>query len=161
MVYETNLQSEVYLNDNLKSSNMDSPGRYPYKSFYYVSNDTLKIDGGYGLFGSFGTSIHLIDNKAEVYLLLAADDFPQYASTQDGPLQLRLEVPTKESSLVLSNIPEPEEGGVVYGKVSFESEEFYQGVQAAEGEQAEPRKKGRMNMIIYFKSGFVDLEKGF
>ena len=134
--------------------------KMPFRSFFYARDDTISIDGAYGLFGGFGFSIKFIDKKPIIYHLLAGDDFPEYSKTKEGKLEYRIEVPCSNSSLILSRFPELNEE-IIYGFVEFNSEKYYQIMKTyEEGEsETEQRNEIRMNMKIYFKSKYIDLGK--
>ncbi len=43
--------------------------------------------------------------------------------------------------------------------VEFESDNYYQSGPMINNKEIEPRKKVRMNMKVYFKSMYLDMEK--
>lgn len=159
LIYDTPIIADYYENDSLVNSTKNDKQLMLFKSFYYSFNDTLTIDGFYGLFGGFGFSIKFIENKPIVYHMLASDEFPTYSMTQNGKLELRIEVPCNNTMLTLSKDPNLKEEEILYGKVEFESEEYYQRGVTINGKEVEERKKINMNMKIYFKSKFLNLEK--
>ncbi|TKD61431.1 hypothetical protein [Flavobacterium sp. ASW18X] len=159
LVYDNVLLANFYENDSLIVSTIGKERKMPFKSFYYVKNDTISIDGAYGLFGGFGFSIKFVGNKPMVYHMLAGDDFPEYSESADGQLKFRIEVQCTESTLTLSKFPEPNMNDVIYGIVEFKSKDYYSGAMLVDNEEHGERKKTRMDMKIYFKSKFVDFEK--
>lgn len=158
LIYNNILTTDYYENDSLLSTTNSQIQAMPFKSFFYPQNDTTVIDGAYGLFGGFGFSIKLINKEAIIYHMLAGDDFPVYSLTKEGELKYRIEVPTTKAKLTLSKIPILEEEEIVYGIVEFDSNEYYQSGVILDGEEIEERRKIRMNMKIYFKSKFIDIE---
>ena len=159
LAYENLLIADYYLEDSLMVSLRNEENRLPFKSFFYTQGDTLSIDGAYGLFGGFGFSIKFIDNRPIVYHLLAGDEFPVYSMTETGELQLRIEVPCTNTKLTLSKEPELKESEILYGVVEFESKDYYQGLGEIHGMEAKRRDRIRMDMKIYFKSKYLDLNK--
>ncbi|MEO9659795.1 MAG: hypothetical protein ABJL43_00275 [Maribacter dokdonensis] len=159
LVYDNVLLANFYENDSLIVSSMEKKSKMPFKSFYYVKNDTISIDGAYGLFGGFGFSIKFVDNKPVVYHMLAGDDFPEYSETLEGELKFRIEVPCIESNLTLSKFPESKKDDIIYGILEFKSKEYYSGAMLVDEEEHGVRKKTRMDMKVYFKSKFVDFKQ--
>jgi hypothetical protein len=158
LIYETPMITDYFVNDSLTvSTKGDKTGLF--KSFYYKMNDTISIDGAFGLFGGFGFSIKLIDKKPMVYALMAADEIPIYSLTKSDSLELRIEVPCENVKLILSKYPKLKSDKVIYGYLELESSEFYQGKPTFGREETEERTKLKMNMKVYFKSKFLDIEK--
>lgn len=158
LIYETPETVEFFVNDSLAmSTNGDKADLF--KSFYYEKNDTISIDGAFGLFGGFGFSIKLIDKKPFVYTLMAADEIPIYSLTKSDSLELRIEVSCKNVKLILSKQPKLKSEEIVYGYLEFESSEFYQGNPIFGRKETQERIKLKMNMKVYFKSKFIDIEK--
>ena len=158
MIYETPKIIEFFVNDSLTMSTKGDKTDL-FKSFYYKLNDTISIDGAFGLFGGFGFSIKLIDKKPMVYTLLAADEIPIYSLNKSDSLKLRIEVPCKNVKLILSEQPILKSDKIIYGYLEFESSEFYQGKPTFGREETEERTKLKMNMKVYFKSKFLDIDK--
>ncbi len=158
LIYDNILITDYYEDDSLVMSTKKNKQKMPFKSFFYARNDTVTIDGAYGLFGGFGFSIKFIDDKPIVYYMAAGDDFPTYSMTKDGGLEYRIEVPCTNTKLTLSSIPELKEEEIIYGMVEFESGEYYQSGASVDGKEIEDRKKIRVDMKIYFKSKFLDVE---
>lgn len=144
----------VYVND--KVTVKTDGEQQPFKSFYYWNKqrDTLRIDGGFGFFGGFGFTIEIVNGKATLYHLLASDEFPSYAYNEKDSLIFRLEVPCSDAKIVLSEIPDSVKKPVVYGFVEFRSKEYFFSEGTMNDEEILPRKKQRMDMKIYFKSGY-------
>jgi len=159
LIYDNSMIADYFEDDSLVMSTKNEKRKMPFKSFFYSQNDTLAIDGAYGLFGGFGFSIKFIDKEPVIYHMLAGDDFPTYSMTKNGDLELRIEVPCSNTKLTLSKYPDLKEGEIVYGVVEFESGEYYQSGGTVNGKEIEERKKIRMDMKIYFKSKFLDIEK--
>lgn len=159
LVYENTVIVDSYENDSLFMTATGEEQKMLFKSFFYTLNDTIVIDGSFGLFGSIGFSIKFIDDKPIVYHLLTGDDFPVYSMTREGNLQFRIEVPCKNTRVVLSKIPELKEEEVIYGFVAFESDDYFQSSSAIDGNEKEERKKISMNMQVYFKAKFLDIER--
>ena len=91
--------------------------------------------------------------------MLLGDEFPIYSKTKNGELKFIIEVPCTKTKLILSKQPELKEGEIIYGFVEFESDEYYQSGGSVDGKEIEERKKVRMNMKVYFKSKYIDIEK--
>ncbi|MEM8584802.1 MAG: hypothetical protein AAGF87_11060 [Bacteroidota bacterium] len=158
LIYNNPLAVDYYENDSLVATSKNEPTEAIFRSFYYYQNDTLVIDGMYGLFGGFGFSIKIVENQAETYHLVAGDDFPAHSLTIDGDLQLRVEVPCIGTKLILSKLPEPNGQEIIYGLVEFESVDYFHRGTIVEGEEVEARSKVRMDMKVYFKSKFLNIE---
>lgn len=124
-----------------------------FKSWYSFKGDTLEIEGAFGLFGSFGFFIQLVNEKVSVYHMLSADDSPYYSYTPEGPIRMRLEVPCRSFRLVLSEIPNRESLPELFGRVEFVSEPYYSGASVSQV------TRQSVQMKIYFRSRYFDLSK--
>ena len=122
-----------------------------------MENDTLGIDGAFGLFGGIGFSIKIINGKAKLYHMLSADDFPYYAYEENDDLIFRLEVPCNETEIILSEIPDSISNQTIYGYVAFKSDNYYISSGSADGQEILPRKRQSADMKIYFKSSKLNL----
>lgn len=152
LMYEAPIILDLYVNDTLTISEKGKVNKL-FKSFYYKQNDSVvSIDGAFGMFGGFGFSIKLVDEKPTVYALMAADEIPIYSLTKKGVAKLRIEVPCKNVKLVLSEQPKLQSKEVVSGYVEFESDDFYERIL-----NSNKRVKKRVKMKTYFKSLFYDL----
>lgn len=158
LIYENKLIGEFYEDDKLIGTISEEDNRMnTFKSSYYWRGDTVVIDGAFGLFGGIGFTMKIVNGKATVYHLLFSDDFATYAFNEKDSLQFRLEVPCKETVMVISEIPDIKNKQTIYGYVEFESDDYYSCSALASGKEIKPRKKQRTNMKIFFKSGFLDL----
>jgi len=156
-LYANSIVADLYENDSLYFSNTSLNKRLPFKCFYLWQNNSLGINGSYGIFGGTGFYINIKDNEATLYHMLSADDFPMYAYTPKDKLIMRLEVPCTETKIVLSEIPDQSKKQVIYGYVEFKSHDYYSaGGAFAEGEVPD-RKKCRSDMKIYFRSSFLNI----
>lgn len=154
-LYSNSISSESYQDDILSFTTNEATKKIIFKSFYYWFGDTLSIDGAYGMFGGTGFCIKIIKGKAQVYHLLASDDFPTYAYTEKDSLIYRLEVPCTDTKIILSELPDSAQQQIIYGYVEFKSKDFYSSTGSADGKEDLPRIKSRNNMKIYFKSGYM------
>lgn len=152
-VYNTSFLIDSYENDSSVMFNNDPRKKNLFKSFYHWINDTLTIEGSFGLFGGGGFSLKIKDDEATLYHLISSEDFPSYAYTAKSPLEDRLEVPCTNTRIVLSEIPDSVNVQLVYGYVEFKSTEFY-----SLDTENDRRIKKRNNMKIYFRSSFLDLD---
>lgn len=159
VMYENTLIADYFENDELIMSTKGKEKKLPFKSFYYNHNDTIIIDGAYGMFGGFGFSIKIKDGEAHVFHMLASDEYPTYALHKNDSLEFRIEVPCTNTQLTLSKMPELKEREVLYGLVEFESGNYYQSGPLVSNKEIESRKKVRMNMKVYFKSVYLDTDK--
>ncbi|MGB5821069.1 MAG: hypothetical protein WBG90_16405 [Saonia sp.] len=66
LVYENVLFANFYEKDSLVVSTVEKERIMPFKSFYYVQNDTISINGACGLFGGFRFSIEFVEDKREL-----------------------------------------------------------------------------------------------
>jgi hypothetical protein len=77
LIYNNLMLVDLYTNDKLEFSLSEKDNKSTvFKSFYYWENDTLGIDGAFGLFGGTGFSIKIVKGNAKLYHMLASDDFP-------------------------------------------------------------------------------------
>lgn len=159
LIYENPLLAEYYEDDSLTISTKNQDKKLIFKSFFYDHNDTLTIEGAYGMFGGFGFSIKINADEATIFHMLASDEFPTYSMNKNDSLKFRIEVPCTNSSLTLSKIPKMKAGEIIYGMVEFESGDYYQSGLMVDNKEIEPREKVRMNMKVYFKSMYLDLNK--
>ena len=159
LVYDNILIADFYESDSISFSTKNSEKKMPFKSFFYKRNDTISIDGAYGLFGGFGFSLKIIDNKPTLYHMLAGDDFPMYAMTEDGDLKFRIEVPCSDAKIILSKIPEAKDKEIIYGVVEFKSDPFYEAISINKDGDSNGRKKNQVAMKIYFKSRYYDFDQ--
>ncbi len=158
LIYNNRMLIDLYENDKLNISLKEQDNKSTvFKSFYYWQSDTLSIDGAFGLFGGTGFSIKIIKGEATLYHMLASDEFPSYSYKEKDSLIFRLEVPSSNTKIVLSDIPDSTKHQVVYGYVEFKSGDYYASSGSADEEEILPRKKLRANMKIYFKSSKLDL----
>lgn len=153
LIYENRMYADMYVDDRLIISTSSPYERNIFKSFYFWQGDTLFIEGGFGLFGAMGFTIKIVNDKATVYHMLSADDFPYYAYTEKSDLLYRLEVPCTETKIILSEIPDSTKKQIIYGYVEFNSGEYYYAPTTPDGQKLLSRKKARNDMKIYFKSG--------
>lgn len=159
LIYENTLIIDYFENDSLTISTKGKDKKVVFKSFFYNYNDTLTIDGAYGLFEGVGFSIKIKNNKATVYHMLASDEFPSYSINENDSLEYRIEVPCTNTKLTLSKRPKLKNGEIIYGMVEFESENYYQSGPMSDEKEIGPRKKIRMNMKIYFKSMYLNIDQ--
>jgi len=155
LMYNSQMIVDFYLGDTLIISTRDKEIKRASKSFYYWRNDTLTIDGAFGLFGGFGFTIKIVNGHATLYHLLASDEFPSYAYNENDRLIPRLEVPCTETKIILSELPDPKKKQLIYGYVEFKSSNFYSSNGSIDGKEIKPRNKNRNNMKMYFKSGIT------
>lgn len=158
LIYDNLMLVDYFEHDSLLVSTRDTGQTHIFKSFFYEKDDTLSIDGFYGLFGGFGFSIKIKNDQATVYHLLAADEFPTFSRTEKSSLLLRMEVPCTNTSLTLSRMPVLSPGEVIYGVVTFDSDSYYQSGPVVDEQEMEPRTKMRMNMKVYFKARYMPIE---
>jgi len=156
-IYESKVAIEFYENDSLILSTMNNPKSIISKSFYYWRGDTLTVDGGIGLAVGAGFSIKLIMNKATVYHMVSSDEFPLYAYGETTDIIYRLDVPCRDFTVVLSELPKRGGKQIIYGYVEFESDKYFTRQRIEDGKEIGPRKKSRSNMKMYFRSGPSDL----
>lgn len=158
LVYNNVMMVNYYENDSLKVSfDEDDDKKQVFKSFYYTRHDTIIIDGAFGLFGGEGFSIHLVNNKATLFLMVASDEFATYAYQEDDPLTDKLEVPCTDTKIILSEIPSMDKNVTIYGYCEFKSNDYYSSRGFADGHEILPRVKQRAEFSIYFKSNKLAL----
>ena len=151
LIYSNRIFADFYENDSLKVSTKDTIAYQVFKSYYYWQADTLRIEGTYGIFGGVGFSIKASKNDTSIFLMLASDEFPQFSLNADDSLVFLLDVPCKNTKIVLSEIPDSLKKQTIYGYVEFSSNSYFHTQGSLEGKEILPRVKGRNNMKIYFK----------
>jgi len=156
-VYANSIFIESFENDSLIFRSIDSSKKQIFKSFYLWKNDTLTIDGAFGLFGGFGFGIDIYKNIATLYHMLSADDFPEYAYNEKDSLRFRLQVPCTDTKIILSEIPDSTKSQVIYGYVEFKSANYFADNGQQDGREILPRQRLRNNMRIYFRSSKLSL----
>jgi hypothetical protein len=165
-VYYNRLYANMYENDKLILSTKDSAAMNRYfQSFYYWQDDTLVIDGTFGLLGGYGFSLKIHKGKAQLYYLVTTDEnWYCYAYTEKSRLLTRLEVPCTNTSIILSEIPGPM-NQTIYGYVKFKSDPYFVNKNLGEKffkedvkdedvkmEDYLDRVRARADMKIYFRS---------
>lgn len=156
-IYANCFAGSVEVNDSLVSHVTEADARKSvFKSFYGFVDDTLVIDGGYGFFGGFGFTARVAGGRADVRHLAAADEEPLYTAGPTDTLCFRLEVPCTGVRFVLSQPPDPNAAGPIYGYVEFSSNVYYSGKGAVDGVEVLPRDRCRMAMRIHFRSVRID-----
>lgn len=156
-IYDNSLLGEFFENDSLSFSNDDINKKIIFKSFYFWRDNELGINGAFGLFGGTGFYIKILNNKATLYHLLSSDDFPTYAYNEnDEPID-RIEVPCRDTKIILSELPTKDKKQLVYGYVEFKSDNYYCVDGVSSVGEISPKKKLRSNMKIYFKCNFIEL----
>lgn len=158
-VYGNSAFLKLYDNDSLVFQNEDPARKLPFKSFYFWDKDTLGINGAYGLFGGTGFYIKIENKKATLYHMLSSDDSPSYAYKEKDDLIMRLEVPSTDTKIVLSELPNQTDKQIIYGYVEFKSGEYFATQGFADGKEILPRKRTRCDMRVYFKSGFLKIPR--
>ena len=138
---------------------MNEGKKQVFKSFFYWTGDTLKIDGAFGLFTGIGFSIKIYNNKATLYHLLSSDENPCFAYNETDSITFRLNVPCNDTKIILSETPDSTKNHTIYGCVEFKSKDFYQSGMIINGKETEKRNKMRSNMKIYFKAKKLDFSK--
>lgn len=156
LIYKNRMFVDFFQDDKLVQSTNDKEISQVSKSFYYWRNDTLNIDGAFGLFGGFGFHIKITNGRAALYHMLASDEFPSYSYNENDSLIFRLEVPCIDTKIILSELPDPVKKQIVYGYVEFKSGTYYSSNGSVDGKETRPRDKNRINMKMYFKSGVFD-----
>jgi len=150
--YQNAVALEYFENGSLVASTKGLFVPQPFNSSYVMKGDTVLIYGFIGLFaGGTGFAMEIIENKATVYNLVIADDFPAYAYGENTELLQQLHVPCEEFRAVISAIPTEGNDEMIYGFVEFKGSNYY----FEEGDNKGPvslRKKLRANMKMYFKS---------
>ena len=159
LIYNNQMLVDFYEDNELSISIQDKDDKSTvFKSFYYWYQDTLRIDGAYGLFGGIGFSMKIMDGNASLYHMIAADEFPSHSYTESDSLMFRLEVPCSDSKIILSELPDSTQEKIVYGYVEFKSDDYFASRGSENDQEILPRKKQRVDMRIYFKSALLDLQ---
>ncbi len=151
-IYNNQLMAEIKVNNEVISNSLSDPISQTFKSNYYFLNDTLVIDGAFGLWGGTGFSIKIADNDTNVYHLVAADEFPIYAYSRNDSMRYRLDVPCSSSYIQLEGQALKNDTNFIYGYVEFNSNEYFQIINDSIS-SIESKFK------VYFKSAYLDLKK--
>lgn len=158
LLYMNSGEVQSYLNDSLITNRTFEDEKIPFKTFHLWQNDTLTINGGFGIWGGVGFGIEIVNKKARLYHMLSSDDFPTYSYSEKDSLIFRLEVPCNKTKIVVSDLPDSTvQNQIIYGYIEFESEPFYSSAGSADGEEILPRQKIRNNMKLYFKSKKINM----
>lgn len=159
LLYDNILIADCYENDLLTESYTEQEEKtMMFRSYYYAQGDTLSIEGVFGVFTGVGIAIDFIDGIPVVYNLLLGEDYPDYSSTPGGTPEERIKVPCSDSKLVLSKMPKVKDREYLYGYVEFRGGPFYQGVATRVGEEPKEDLELRMNMKIYFKAKYAEID---
>ena len=141
--YSNRYMVEVYFNDTLFGSTYNKSNSDPFKSNYSWSNDTLKINGRFGLFETIGFEIKIYNDTLSV--IATVKDNEGYKNNITDSISPFLQIPTTESKVILSDTPKNVKGQILYGYVEFKTANvFFQ--------QANEKRRVRQNMKAYFKS---------
>jgi len=151
-IYMNSISVESFKDDSLTFRSTDTLKKQVFKSFYLWKDDTLTIEGAFGVFGGIGFGIDIFKNNATLYHMLSSDEYPSYAYNEKDSLISRLQVPCTDTKIILSEIPDSTKSQVIYGYVEFKSVNYFAGNGQQDGHETLPRQKLRNNMKIYFKS---------
>jgi hypothetical protein len=155
LIYQNSIIADLYENDELTASINASDNRKDlFKSWYFWHNDTLWIEGGFGMFTGIGFTLKIENNKATLFHMVSTDDMPAYGYGETDSLRYRLEVPCTETKIILSEIPDSVTRPVIYGYVEFKSKDYY--FCRFGGDHTASREKQRAEMKIYFRSGYIE-----
>ena len=133
---------EVYFNDKLFKSTYNNLNSDPFKSNYSWSNDTLKINGRFGLFETIGFEIKIYNDTLSV--IGTVKDNAAYKNNITDTISPFLQIPTTESKVILSDTPKNVKGQLLYGYAEFKTANVFY--------QYENKRRVRQNMKVYFKS---------
>jgi hypothetical protein len=154
--YINNLHLESYSNDSLEKNNYSKQKFY---STWGIKDDSVEIYGLYGAdnAGSTGFQISLIHGLPKVTLCIRPHIGGQHAYTKDGKVEFNMDIPTKKSKVILSQMPDNQSPKIIYGYVEFETMDFYSVTKYKDGEEIpNQRNKVRGNMKVYFKANKCD-----
>ena len=148
-----NMHFDYYLNDSLQKNNYNQLKFY---SNWGIKGDSVEINGLYGNdnAGSFGFQISLIHGLPKVSLSIRPHILGgKHAYTKDGEIEFNMNVPTKKSKVILSQIPDNQSSKIIYGYVEFETVDFYSAAEYKDGKEIpNQRDKVRANLKVYFKA---------
>jgi len=160
LLYLNSGEIQSFENDSLILETKLDENYIPFKTFHIWKNDSLTINGGFGIWGGVGFGIEVVNNKAKLYHMLSSDDFPQYSYNENDSLIFRLEVPCTETKIIISEIPDStKKDQIIYGYIEFKSVPFYASSGFANDKEILPRQKIRNNMKLYFKSKQANFPK--
>jgi hypothetical protein len=156
LFYINKLHLEYYSNDSLEKNNYSQLKFY---SNWGIKGDSVEINGLYGNdnAGSTGFQISLIHGLPKVTLCIRPHIGGHHAYTKDGKVEFYMNVPTKKSKIILSQIPDNQQLKTIYGYVEFETLDFYSATKYEDGKEVpNQRDKVRANMKVYFKANKCD-----
>jgi|TARA_B110000091_G_C13615980_1_gene390876 hypothetical protein len=159
MLYENDMEIEYYENNILSQSvKIEEQKKSTFKSYFTSREDTLYIDGLFGLWGGSGFSIKIINGIPKLFHIANSDEFPVYSTTKEGKYQQFVEIPCKEVKIVLSQEPVKHQTDTIFGYVEFKSNSYFVSPGSADGKELGPRKEVNVNMKTYFQTQWVELK---
>ena|SRR5688572_5649208 len=138
-------------NDMEVQSTFGKDKKIPFFTMTSVNKDLISISGIAGMFSGFGFELYIQGDSCGVFLYITTDDPEIYkAEKTDTAYKGGLLVPTRNSKVILSRMPNPKELSAskpLEGYVEFESKEFYQ-----KSDDGDEDKKIKMFIKAYFKT---------
>ena len=155
--YINNLHLEYYSNDSLQKNNYSKLNFY---STWGIKGDSAEI---YGLFGSenagsTGFKINIVNGLPKVTLCIHPHIIGgHHAYTKDGKVEFNMNIPTKKSKIILSQMLDNQSSKIIYGYVEFETVDYYSVTKYENGKEIpNKRDKVRANLRVYFKANKCD-----
>tara|TARA_Y100000739_G_C20411968_1_gene374899 strand:+ start:60 stop:689 length:630 start_codon:yes stop_codon:yes gene_type:complete len=159
MLYENDMGIEYFeSNKLLKSIKLKEQNKSTFKSYFTSKQDTLYINGLYGLWGGSGFSIKIINGQPKLFHVANSDNFPSYSTTKNGDYKQFVEIPCKNTKIILSKEPVKNEKDTIFGYVEFNSVNYFVFPGSADGKELGPRKEISINMKTYFQTKWVELK---
>lgn len=120
--------SKYNLNDTLYEISKDTLDFRRYEASWIILEDTTLIVGNeVRSDGTFGFRVEIIDNRAKTFGYLRTHVMLSNLSidTTDKNLYNSILIPTSESKIILSELPDSISDEEIYGYLEFQTEEFY------------------------------------
>lgn len=152
--YKAHIEIEFYENGNLKGE-INSIDTGNSRVYFYKENDTVKINGNYGLFEFTGI---LKEKRAHIITPISSLDIPRFSLDEKSELKMEINVPCEIINFTTSEYPNPESNNILFGYLEFKTNDFYKADKILNKIESTKRKKISMKMKIYFKSKFIEKE---
>jgi hypothetical protein len=148
-------QIDSYINDSLQKP---YNSKHKFYSAWGTKGDSAEIYGYFGgeNAGSVGFRINLASGSPKVFLFIYPHLMGRYSYTKDGEVEFNMDVPTKKSKVILSQMPDNQSSNIIYGYVELETVDFYSATKYNSKEIPNQRDKVRANLRVYFKANKCD-----
>jgi hypothetical protein len=144
--YENNLWLDLYINDKLSFSTVDSSNIRPYfLSTFWYSGDTVNLLGYFDTYRNQGFLIKIHSEKALIFYREFHPHYKHYRLHSDESYRQEILVPCYYSSLILDKYPKANDL-ILFGLLELESKDYYSTLGN------DRQQKERVKIKIYFRS---------